>query len=65
LSGDVTHSYSNLEHERVPSINADRDASLASMKRVKYLLKEEGATIWINHDTSQSGTLPHAPAWIV
>ncbi len=65
LSGDVAHNRCNLKHHRVPSINDDQDASLASMKRVEEILQSEGAIIWINHDPVQSGTLPHAPAAIV
>ncbi len=64
LSGDVAHNRANLDHRRVPAFNADKAASVASMDKVEALLKEEGAAIWINHDTVQSGTLPHAPAWI-
>jgi glyoxylase-like metal-dependent hydrolase (beta-lactamase superfamily II) len=65
LSGDVAHSHCNLKHHRVPSINADQGASLASMKKVEEILQAEGATMWINHDLAQSGTLRHVPAWIV
>lgn len=63
-SGDVAHNRGNLNQLRVPSFNADQDASVESMKKVQGPLKSEGASIWVNHDTSQSATLPHAPAWI-
>ncbi len=65
LSGDVAHNCCNLKHRRVPAMNADREASLSSMHRIEQLAHKEGARIWVNHDTAQSATLPHAPAWIV
>lgn len=64
LSGDVAHNRDNLKNHRVPSINADTTASLASMHRAEEVLKQERATIWINHDTEQSGMFSHAPAFI-
>jgi glyoxylase-like metal-dependent hydrolase (beta-lactamase superfamily II) len=65
LSGDVAHDYCNLKQRRVPAINADQAASLASMQRIEDIVRDEGAKLWVNHDATQSGTLPHAPAWIV
>lgn len=64
LGGDVAHNHSNLSHRRVPTFNADKQATLSSMDKVDALSKHEGAKIWLNHDTEQSATLPHAPAWI-
>ena len=65
LSGDVAHNRENLRHMRVPSFNADPQATVASMTKVVELLRFENAEIWINHDTAQSDKLPHAPEWIV
>jgi N-acyl homoserine lactone hydrolase len=64
LSGDVAHNFGNLRHRRVPSFNADPIATVTSMNKIDMLLRLEGAKIWINHDTAQSVTLPHGPAWI-
>lgn len=64
LSGDVAHNHSNLSHLRIPSFNADKKATVASMQKVRELLQHEDARIWLNHDTEQNATLPHAPAWI-
>jgi N-acyl homoserine lactone hydrolase len=50
---------------RVPSFNADQQATVTSMARVVALLRAENAEIWINHDTAESNELPHAPNWIV
>jgi glyoxylase-like metal-dependent hydrolase (beta-lactamase superfamily II) len=65
LSGDVAHNYDNFNCRRVPSFNADHKATIASMEKVDALLRTEGAIMWVNHDTAQSETLPHAPEWIV
>jgi glyoxylase-like metal-dependent hydrolase (beta-lactamase superfamily II) len=64
LSADVAHNRDNFVHRRVPAFNADQEASRASMDKVDALLRAEGATMWVNHDTAQSEKLPHAPRWI-
>ena len=64
LSGDIAHNQSNYQCRCVPSFNADRLATIASMEKVSALLRAEGATLWINHDIAQNETLPHAPRWI-
>jgi N-acyl homoserine lactone hydrolase len=65
LSGDVAHNRDNFRCRRVPSFNADKEATTASMEKVEGLLRAEKATMWVNHDTAQSESLPHAPKWIV
>lgn len=64
LSGDMAHNWGNFSHRRVPVFNADQQATAASMDKVDALLRVQGATMWVNHDTAQSKTLPHAPRWI-
>lgn len=61
LSGDAVHFQSNWENRRVPSINYDRDKTLASMQRIADLLAQEHAQLWINHDRAQRDTLRMAP----
>ena len=61
LSGDMAHNRENFALRRVPSFNADRQATVDSMEKVASLLNDEGATLWINHDKAQSDALPHAP----
>jgi N-acyl homoserine lactone hydrolase len=65
LSGDVAHNHENFRLRRVPTFNADPASTVASMDRVDTLLREEGAALWINHDTEQNSTLPHVPRWVV
>ncbi|MGA7809035.1 N-acyl homoserine lactonase family protein [Bradyrhizobium sp.] len=64
LSGDVAHNRENFRLRRVPVFNADHEATIASMEKVDALLRSDKATLWVNHDTGQSETLPHAPKWI-
>ncbi|MDQ7981828.1 N-acyl homoserine lactonase family protein [Paraburkholderia sp. SARCC-3016] len=64
LSGDVAHNRRNFGCRCVPAFNANALQSIASMNKVDELLESEGATLWVNHDVVQNGTLPHAPQWI-
>lgn len=61
LSGDAVHFMSNWENRRVPSINADKEKTLASMQRIADLLAKEKAQLWINHDKAQRDSLKLAP----
>jgi len=63
LSGDAVHFQDNWTHKRVPSMNFNRDQTLASLKRIESLLEERKAQLWINHDKPQSLTLRYAPAF--
>ena len=62
LSGDAVHFRDNWEQRRVPSMNVNRDQTLASLERIAAVLTERKATLWINHDRAQSATLRYAPA---
>ncbi|MGZ9075724.1 MAG: N-acyl homoserine lactonase family protein [Burkholderiaceae bacterium] len=63
LSGDAVHFKANWDNLGVPSINSDKDKTLASMQRIADLLKNEKAQIWINHDKAQRDTLKMAPTY--
>ncbi len=63
LTGDAAHFRSNWDARRVPSINADREKTLASMERLSKVVDEHHALLWINHDDAQTRTLRHAPAF--
>jgi glyoxylase-like metal-dependent hydrolase (beta-lactamase superfamily II) len=64
LSGDAAHFESNFVHRRVPSFNFDAQQTEASMDKIDRIIRSEGARLWINHDSRQSATIPHAPQWI-
>ncbi|MBE7419663.1 MAG: N-acyl homoserine lactonase family protein [Ideonella sp.] len=64
LSGDLAHFRENFELRRVPRFNFSAEQSQASMERVARLLQSERAQLWINHDSAQNATLPHAPKFV-
>jgi N-acyl homoserine lactone hydrolase len=63
LSGDVAHSNANFEKDIVPSLNTDEAGSIASMDKVRRLIATYQATMFINHDKTQTGTLRLLPAF--
>ena len=64
LSGDFVHFRSNFEARRAPSFNFNPEQSLQSIDKVAALLKAERGQLWINHDSAQSATIPHAPQYV-
>jgi N-acyl homoserine lactone hydrolase len=62
LTGDAVHFQDNWVHRRVPSMNADKDQTLASLDRLAKLLEQNKAQLWIGHDKAQSEGLRYAPA---
>jgi glyoxylase-like metal-dependent hydrolase (beta-lactamase superfamily II) len=63
LSGDLYHFAVSRQDRRVPEFNVDRDLTLASMDRVEALVKETGATFWIEHELAVFEQLNKAPAF--
>jgi glyoxylase-like metal-dependent hydrolase (beta-lactamase superfamily II) len=63
LSGDVVHLEQNLEKDIVPSLNTDKAASIASMEKVRQMIATYKATLFINHDKTQTDKLKLLPAF--
>jgi len=63
LSGDLYHFRESRVLRRVPTFNYDAAMSLQSIDKVEALLKETGATLWIEHDKAFADTLKKAPAF--
>jgi N-acyl homoserine lactone hydrolase len=63
LSGDLVHFTDNWLHKRVPGFNFDKERSLKTMQEVEGFLKENQATLWIQHDLEQNAGIQHAPAY--
>lgn len=61
LSGDAAHMRENLEHDGVPSYNADRAQSLASMDRLRQMARNLRATLVLQHDARDLDKLPAFP----
>ena len=61
LSGDVVHGHDTLQAKAVPTFNADRAQSIASMERFEKLAKETGAKVIIQHELQDIAKLPAFP----
>jgi glyoxylase-like metal-dependent hydrolase (beta-lactamase superfamily II) len=61
LSGDVAHFRENLEANGVPTYNADRADSLASMDRFRTMARNLKATAIIQHEPGDVAKLPAFP----
>ena len=61
LSGDAVHFKDNWDNRRVPSMNANKDRSAASMQKIADTLVKEKAQLWINHDKAQRDSQKMAP----
>ncbi|MGY4506576.1 N-acyl homoserine lactonase family protein [Bradyrhizobium sp. USDA 3650] len=61
LSGDAVHFKDNWDNRRVPSMNANKDQSAASMQKIADTLSKEKAQLWINHDKVQRDGQKMAP----
>lgn len=64
LSGDAVHFRENWENRRIPARNFNKEQTAASMEKIADVLKKEKATLWINHDNTQSASVPHAPKFL-
>ena len=61
LSGDAVHFRDNWDNRRVPSINFNKEQTLASMQKLSDILTKEKAQLWINHDKAQRDSLKMSP----
>jgi glyoxylase-like metal-dependent hydrolase (beta-lactamase superfamily II) len=61
LTGDAVHFKSNWDNRRVPSLNFNKEQTVASMEKIAATLKKDNAQLWINHDKTQRDSLKLAP----
>ncbi|MGY4624079.1 N-acyl homoserine lactonase family protein [Bradyrhizobium sp. USDA 4486] len=61
LSGDAVHFRDNWDNRRVPTMNASKEMSVASMQKIADTLDKEKAQLWINHDKAQRDGQKMAP----
>jgi len=61
LSGDVVHFEEQLATNNVPPFNTDRAQSLASMDRLKHIVKTLKAVLVVQHDAADIKKLPAFP----
>ncbi|WP_424681350.1 N-acyl homoserine lactonase family protein [Frateuria sp. YIM B11624] len=64
LAGDLYHSRENRQFRRVPRINTDRAATLASMARFEAIARRTHARVVIPHDPRDVAALPSFPAYL-
>jgi N-acyl homoserine lactone hydrolase len=62
LIGDLAHFHENYDSNGVPSFNADRAATIASLDHIKKIAANLNATVIIQHDSRDIGMLPAFPA---
>jgi len=62
LSGDLYHSREARRLRRVPRVNVDRAATLASMDRFEAIVARTHARVVIQHDPRDIAALPRFPA---
>lgn len=62
ISGDLAHFRENYDSNGVPTFNASRAETLASLDRFKQLAKNLNATVIIQHDARDIEKLPAFPA---
>jgi N-acyl homoserine lactone hydrolase len=63
LSGDVTHTEENFKKDIVPSLNTDKEKSIASMDKIRQMIATYKAKFFINHDKEETDTLRLIPAF--
>ncbi|WP_085715244.1 N-acyl homoserine lactonase family protein [Pseudomonas sp. B28(2017)] len=61
LAGDVAHLARNFSDNVVPTLNTDKKDSIESMRRIRTLLSEQKATLFLGHDKTQMSTLKLLP----
>ena len=63
LSGDVVHTEENFKKDIVPSLNTNKEESLASMGKIRNMIATYKAKFFINHDKKETDTLKLIPAF--
>ena len=63
LSGDLYHFRVTRTLNATPIFNYNREQTLRSMQKVETLLKETGATLWIEHDMKLANTIDKSPSF--
>ena len=64
LSGDLWHQRASRDFKRVPTFNANRADTLASMARVETILKNTNGRLIVQHDIKDYNALPKPPAYL-
>jgi len=63
ISGDIAYYEENYQKKGIPTFNTNRENSLASIDKIKQLVKRENAQLWIQHDKERFETLNLSPLY--
>ena len=63
LTGDSVHTKANWDGGRVPQRNFNVPQSLEALERMRAVLKEAKAQLWIGHETSEVPLRKYSPAY--
>lgn len=63
LSGDITYYQESYVSDGLPTFNVNRAQSVASLAKIKKLVKEQNAQLWIQHDQARFDSLKLIPAY--
>lgn len=63
ISGDISYYAQNYQQQGIPTFNASRLESLASLEKVENLLETYNAQLWIQHDKAHFETLKLLPEY--
>ncbi|RPI60047.1 MAG: N-acyl homoserine lactonase family protein [Lysobacterales bacterium] len=64
LGGDLYHYPEERTTGRVPTFEFNAEQSKASRARVEQYLKDNNATLWIEHDVATHAALPKSPEYV-
>ena len=64
LGGDLYHYPEERTTGRIPTFEFNAEQSKASRARVEQYLKDNNATLWIEHDIATHAALPKSPAYV-
>lgn len=64
LSGDLFHTRENFEQNRMPAFNDSRGETLASMDRIRRILRNTNGRLVIQHERRDIDAMPRIPAYL-
>lgn len=63
ISGDITYYHDSYQNNGIPTFNADREESIKSLEKIKKLVDEQHAQLWIQHDKTMFDSLKLSPSY--
>jgi glyoxylase-like metal-dependent hydrolase (beta-lactamase superfamily II) len=64
LGGDLYHYPEERTTGRTPTFEFNGDQSQASRAKIEKFLKDQHATLWIEHDKATHDALPKSPQYV-